>query len=85
MKEQLKKELKECWLTDIGLGKTNEMGRPLSKIAEYIDEYKEVSSEKWKEYLMSRRLNYTKVIHVFNELLDGSQTFEDNTKDYLWI
>ena len=82
MKEQLKKELKECWLTDIGLGKTNEMGRPLSKIAEYIDEYKEVSSEKWKEYLMSRRLNYTKVIHVFNELLDGSQTFEDNTKDY---
>lgn len=31
---------------------------------------------------MSRRLNYTKVIHVFNELLDGSQTFEDNTKDY---
>ena len=52
MKEQLKKELKECWLTDIGLGKTNEMGRPLSKIAEYIDEYKEVSSEKWKESLL---------------------------------
>ena len=77
MKEQLKKELKECWLTDIGLGKTNEMGRPLSKIAEYIDEYKEVSSEKWKEYLMSRRLNYTKVIHVFNELFDGGLVFND--------
>ena len=82
MKEQLKKELKECWLTDIGLGKTNEMGRPLSKIAEYLDDYKGISPEKWDEYLMSRRLNYTKVIHVFNELLDGSETFEDTTKDY---
>ena len=38
MKEQLKKELKECWLTDIGLGKTNEMGRPVSMIGEYIEE-----------------------------------------------
>ncbi|MBC8628492.1 hypothetical protein DXB47_14595 [Firmicutes bacterium OM04-13BH] len=83
MKEQLKKELKECWLTDIGLGKTNEMGRPLSKIAEYIDEYKEVSSEKWKEYLMSRRLNYTKVIHVFNELFDGGLVFNDYVIDGL--
>lgn len=83
MKEQLKKELKECWLTDIGLGKTNEMGRPLSKIAEYIDEYKEVSSEKWKEYLMSRRLNYTKVIHVFNELFDGGLVFNDYVIDSL--
>ena len=75
MKEQLKKELKECWLTDIG--------RPLSKIAEYIDEYKEVSSEKWKEYLMSRRLNYTKVIHVFNELFDGGLVFNDYVIDGL--
>lgn len=83
MKEQLKKELKECWLTDIGLGKTNEMGRPLSKIAEYIDEYKEVSSEKWKEYLISRRLNYTKVIHVFNELFDGGLVFNDYVIDGL--
>ena len=83
MKEQLKKELKECWLTEIGLGKTNEMGRPLSKIAEYIDEYKEVSSEKWKEYLMSRRLNYTKVIHVFNELFDGGLVFNDYVIDGL--
>ena len=83
MKEQLKKELKECWLTDIGLGKTNEMGRPLSKIAEYIDEYKEISSEKWKEYLMSRRLNYTKVIHVFNELFDGGLVFNDYVIDGL--
>lgn len=83
MKEQLKKELKECWLTDIGLGKTNEMGRPLSKIAEYIDEYKEVSSEKWKKYLMSRRLNYTKVIHVFNELFDGGLVFNDYVIDGL--
>lgn len=83
MKEQLKKELKECWLTDIGLGKTNEMGCPLSKIAEYIDEYKEVSSEKWKEYLMSRRLNYTKVIHVFNELFDGGLVFNDYVIDGL--
>ena len=83
MKEQLKKELKECWLTDIGLGKTNEMGRPLSKIAEYIDEYKEVSSEKWKEYLMSRRLNYTKVIHVFNELCDGGLVFNEYVIDGL--
>lgn len=83
MKEQLKKELKECWLTDIGLGKTNEMGRPLSKITEYIDEYKEVSSEKWKEYLMSRRLNYTKVIHVFNELFDGGLVFNDYVIDGL--
>ena len=83
MKEQLKKELKECWLTDIGLGKTNEMGRPLSKIAEYLDEYKEVSSEKWKEYLMSRRLNYTKVIHVFNELFDGGLVFNDYVIDGL--
>lgn len=83
MKEQLKKELKECWLTGIGLGKTNEMGRPLSKIAEYIDEYKEVSSEKWKEYLMSRRLNYTKVIHVFNELFDGGLVFNDYVIDGL--
>lgn len=83
MKEQLKRELKECWLTDIGLGKTNEMGRPLSKIAEYIDEYKEVSSEKWKEYLMSRRLNYTKVIHVFNELFDGGLVFNDYVIDGL--
>ena len=83
MKEQLKKELKECWLTDIGLGKTNEMGRPLSKIAEYIDEYKEVSPEKWKEYLMSRRLNYTKVIHVFNELFDGGLVFNDYVIDGL--
>lgn len=83
MKEQLKKELKECWLTDIGLGKTNEMRRPLSKIAEYIDEYKEVSSEKWKEYLMSRRLNYTKVIHVFNELFDGGLVFNDYVIDGL--
>ena len=83
MKEQLKKELKECWLTDIGLGKTNEMVRPLSKIAEYIDEYKEVSSEKWKEYLMSRRLNYTKVIHVFNELFDGGLVFNDYVIDGL--
>lgn len=83
MKEHLKKELKECWLTDIGLGKTNEMGRPLSKIAEYIDEYKEVSSEKWKEYLMSRRLNYTKVIHVFNELFDGGLVFNDYVIDGL--
>lgn len=83
MKEQLKQELKECWLTDIGLGKTNEMGRPLSKIAEYIDEYKEVSSEKWKEYLMSRRLNYTKVIHVFNELFDGGLVFNDYVIDGL--
>ena len=83
MKEQLKKELKECWLTDIGLGKTIEMGRPLSKIAEYIDEYKEVSSEKWKEYLMSRRLNYTKVIHVFNELFDGGLVFNDYVIDGL--
>ena len=83
MKEQLKKELKESWLTDIGLGKTNEMGRPLSKIAEYIDEYKEVSSEKWKEYLMSRRLNYTKVIHVFNELFDGGLVFNDYVIDGL--
>ncbi len=83
MKEQLKKELKECWLTDIGLGKTNEMGRPLSKIAEYIDEYKEISPEKWKEYLMSRRLNYTKVIHVFNELFDGGLVFNDYVIDGL--
>ena len=83
MKEQLKKELKECWLTDIGLGKTNEMGRPLSKIAEYIDEYKEVSPEKWEEYLMSRRLNYTKVIHVFNELFDGGLVFNDYVIDGL--
>ena len=83
MKEQLKQELKECWLTDIGLGKTNEMGRPLSKIAEYIDEYKEVSPEKWKEYLMSRRLNYTKVIHVFNELFDGGLVFNDYVIDGL--
>ena len=83
MKEQLKKELKECWLTDIGLGKTNEMGRPLSKIAEYIDKYKEVSSEKWKEYLISRRLNYTKVIHVFNELFDGGLVFNDYVIDGL--
>lgn len=83
MKEQLKKELKECWLTDIGLGKTNEMGRPLSKIAEYIDEYKAVSSEKWKEYLISRRLNYTKVIHVFNELFDGGLVFNDYVIDGL--
>lgn len=83
MKEQLKKELKECWLTDIGLGKTNEMGRPLSKIAEYIDEYKEVSPEKWEEYLMSRRLNYTKVIHVFNELFDGGLVFNDYIIDGL--
>lgn len=83
MKEQLKKELKECWLTDIGLGKTNEMGRPLSKIAEYIDEYKEISSEKWKEYLMRRRLNYTKVIHVFNELFDGGLVFNDYVIDGL--
>ena len=83
MKEQLKQELKECWLTDIGLGKTNEMGRPLSKIAEYIDEYKEVSPEKWEEYLMSRRLNYTKVIHVFNELFDGGLVFNDYVIDGL--
>ena len=83
MKEQLKKELKECWLTDIGLGKTNEMGRPLSKIAEYIDEYKEISPEKWEEYLMSRRLNYTKVIHVFNELFDGGLVFNDYVIDGL--
>lgn len=83
MKEQLKKELKECWLTDIGLGKTNEIGRPLSKIAEYIDEYKEVSPEKWEEYLMSRRLNYTKVIHVFNELFDGGLVFNDYVIDGL--
>lgn len=83
MKEQLKKELKECWLTDIGLGKANEMGRPLSKIAEYIDEYKEVSPEKWEEYLMSRRLNYTKVIHVFNELFDGGLVFNDYVIDGL--
>lgn len=83
MKEQLKKELKECWLTDIGLGKTNEMGRPLSKIAEYIEEYKGISPEKWEEYLMSRRLNYTKVIHVFNELLDGGLVFNDYVIDGL--
>lgn len=83
MKEQLKKELKECWLTDIGLGKTNEMGRPLSKIAEYIEEYKGISPEKWEEYLMSRRLNYTKVIHVFNELFDGGLVFNDYVIDGL--
>ena len=83
MKEQLKKELKECWLTDIGLGKTNEMGRPLSKIADSIDEYKEISSETWKEYLMRRRLNYTKVIHVFNELFDGGLVFNDYVIDGL--
>lgn len=83
MKEQLKKELKECWLTDIGLGKTNEMGRPLSKIAEYIEEYKDISPEKWEEYLMSRRLNYTKVIHVFNELFDGGLVFNDYVIDGL--
>lgn len=83
MKEQLKKELKECWLTDIGLGKKNEMGRPLSKIAEYIEEYKGISPEKWEEYLMSRRLNYTKVIHVFNELFDGGLVFNDYVIDGL--
>ena len=83
MREQLKKELKECWLTDIGLGKTNEMGRPLSKIAEYIEEYKGISPEKWEEYLMSRRLNYTKVIHVFNELFDGGLVFNDYVIDGL--
>ena len=83
MKEQLKQELKECWLTDIGLGKTYEMGRTLSKIAEYIDEYTEVSPEKWEEYLMSRRLNYTKVIHVFNELFDGGLVFNDYVIDGL--
>lgn len=83
MKEQLKKKLKECWLTDIGLGKTNEMGRPLSKIAEYIEEYKGISPEKWEEYLMSRRLNYTKVIHVFNELFDGGLVFNDYVIDGL--
>lgn len=83
MKEQLKKELKECWLTDIGLGKTNEMGRALSKIAEYIEEYKGISPEKWEEYLMSRRLNYTKVIHVFNELFDGGLVFNDYVIDGL--
>lgn len=83
MKEQLKKELKECWLTDIGLGKTNEMGRPLSKIAEYIEEYKGISPEKWEEYLMSRRLNYTKGIHVFNELFDGGLVFNDYVIDGL--
>lgn len=83
MKEQLKKELKECWLTDIGLGKTNEMGRPLSKIAEYIEEYKDISPKKWEEYLMSRRLNYTKVIHIFNELFDGGLVFNDYVIDGL--
>ena len=83
MKEQLNKELKESWLTDIGLGKTNEMGRPLSKIAEYIEEYKGISPEKWEEYLMSRRLNYTKVIHVFNELFDGGLVFNDYVIDGL--
>lgn len=82
MKEQLKTEIKEFWLTDIGLGIDEKMGRPLSKIAEYIDEYKNVSVAEWKEFFTSRRLNYTKVIHVLNELFDGSWVFEENTEAY---